>query len=97
VSKGGLPDCLTTREIEVEFGNFGRSLPHLLGATSTSKSTKAHNAEAFLTHRRGPALSSFPEIRAPRRRAKNALHYGKSLAGGRRSPLSLAKIRSAGM
>jgi hypothetical protein len=28
----------------VEFVNFGRSLPQMLDATSTSKSTKAHKA-----------------------------------------------------
>lgn len=26
------PDCLPARDIEVEFVNFGKSLPHLLGA-----------------------------------------------------------------
>jgi hypothetical protein len=35
------PDCLVARDIEVEFVNFGRSLPQMLDATSTSKSTKA--------------------------------------------------------
>jgi hypothetical protein len=33
---------LVARDIEVEFVNFGRSLPQMLDATSTSKSTKAH-------------------------------------------------------
>jgi len=35
---------LVARDIEVEFVNFGRSLPQMLDATSTSKSTKAHKA-----------------------------------------------------
>jgi len=35
----GRPDWLVARDIEVEFVNFGRSLPQMLDATSTSKST----------------------------------------------------------
>jgi hypothetical protein len=40
------PDCLVTRDIEVEFVNFGSSLPQMLGATSTSKSIKAHKRDS---------------------------------------------------
>jgi hypothetical protein len=40
------PDSLAGRDIEVEFVNFGKSLPQMLGATSTSKSTKAHKMDS---------------------------------------------------
>jgi hypothetical protein len=36
----GRPDCLVARDIEVEFVKFGKPLPHLLGARSTSKFAK---------------------------------------------------------
>jgi hypothetical protein len=36
----GRPDFLATRDVEVEFVNFGKSLPHL-GADSTSKVAKS--------------------------------------------------------
>jgi hypothetical protein len=36
---------LVARDIEVEFVNFGKSLPQMLDATSTSKSTKAHKMD----------------------------------------------------
>jgi hypothetical protein len=36
---------LGARDIEVEFVSFGRSLPQMLDATSTSKSTKAHKVD----------------------------------------------------
>jgi hypothetical protein len=37
---------LVARDIEVEFVNFGWSLPQMLDATSTSKSTKAHKVSS---------------------------------------------------
>jgi hypothetical protein len=40
----GCPDCFATRDIEVEFVSFYKSLPQMLDATSTSKSTKTHKA-----------------------------------------------------
>jgi len=45
LSKGGL-DCLADRGSEVEFVSFDKSLPQMLDATSTSKSTM------FLTDRK---------------------------------------------
>ena len=36
----GRPDCLATREIEVEFVQFGKSLLHVLGVRSTIKVAK---------------------------------------------------------
>jgi hypothetical protein len=39
----GRPDCLATREIEVEFVQFGKSLLHVLGVRSTIMSAQDRN------------------------------------------------------
>jgi hypothetical protein len=47
---------LVARDIEVEFVNFGRSLPQMLDATSASKSTKAHKMDSGKSARKESIL-----------------------------------------
>jgi hypothetical protein len=65
----GCPDCLVARDIEVEFVNFGRSLPQMLDATSTSKSTKAHKIDSgkFTLFRSGTRWGVQPFCKDPKR------------------------------